>query len=75
MKILWQLCFLFALCFVGEIASSLLPFPFPASVISLLILLFLAAGLFLVFIGVQCDAFWRSVRRAQFERREGFRRW
>ena len=41
MKILWQLCFLFALCFVGEIASSLLPFPFPASVISLLILLFL----------------------------------
>ena len=41
MKILWQLCFLFALCFVGEIASSLLPFPFPASVISLLVLLFL----------------------------------
>ena len=41
MKILWQLCFLFALCFVGEIASSLLPFPFPARVISLLVLLFL----------------------------------
>ena len=41
MKILWQLCFLFALSFVGEIASSLLPFPFPASVISLLVLLFL----------------------------------
>jgi hypothetical protein len=42
---------------------------------ALLILLFLATGLFLVFIGIRCDAFWRSVRRAQFERREGFRRW
>jgi hypothetical protein len=42
---------------------------------ALLILLFLTAGLFLVHIGIRCDAFWRSVRRAQFERREGFRRW
>ena len=41
MKILWQLCFLFALCFIGDIASFLLPFPFPSSVISLLILLLL----------------------------------
>lgn len=41
MKILWQLCFLFALCFVGEMVSSFLPFPFPASVVSLLLLLFL----------------------------------
>ena len=41
----------------------------------LLILLFLAAGFFLVLIAARCDAFWRSVRRAQFERREGFRRW
>jgi hypothetical protein len=42
---------------------------------ALLILLFLAAGLFLVFIAVRCDAFWRGARRAQFERQEGFRRW
>ena len=39
------------------------------------IMLFLAAGLFLVFIGVRCNAFWRGARRAQFERQEGFRRW
>ena len=41
MKILWQLCFLFALCLIGDMASFLLPFPFPSSVISLLILLLL----------------------------------
>ena len=41
MRILWQLCFLFALCAVGELGSYFLPFPFPASMVSLFILLFL----------------------------------
>lgn len=41
MNILKQLFLIFTLCLCGEVISSLLPFAFPASVISLL-LLFLA---------------------------------
>ena len=38
MKILKQLLIIFALCLCGEVISILLPFSFPASVISLLLL-------------------------------------
>lgn len=41
MNILKQLFFIFLLCLCGEVISSLLPFAFPASVISLLLLFLL----------------------------------
>ena len=41
MKIIKQLCIIFALCMAGEIISYVLPFSFPGSIIGLLILLML----------------------------------
>ncbi len=41
MKIICQLGVLFAVCWVSQIIESLLPFAFPASVISMLLLLLL----------------------------------
>ena len=41
MKILGQICILFALCWVSQIIEALLPFPFPASVIGMILLLLL----------------------------------
>ena len=41
MKLLKQLAFLFILCLVGELISSVLPFAFPAGIISMIILLIL----------------------------------
>lgn len=41
MKIIKQLCLIFAICMVGEIISAALPFPFPASVAALLLMLVL----------------------------------
>jgi holin-like protein len=46
MKILSQLGILLALCLIGEWMSSLLSFPFPGSILSmLLVLLFLLTGM------------------------------
>ncbi len=46
MKYLGQLALIFALCLVGDLIASLLPFPLPGSVVSmLLILLLLISGL------------------------------
>ena len=39
MKILYQIAIIFALCLTGEIISALLPFPFPASISAMLLLL------------------------------------
>ena len=41
MKILTQLTILFAICLVGQLLAEWLPFPFPGSVISMIILLLL----------------------------------
>ena len=41
MKIIKQLCIIFAICMVGEIISAALSFPFPASVAALLLMLLL----------------------------------
>ena len=41
MKIIKQLCIIFAICIVGEIVSYVLPFSFPGSIVGLLILLLL----------------------------------
>lgn len=41
MNILKQLCTIFILCLFGELISSLLPFAFPASVISLILVFLL----------------------------------
>lgn len=41
MKILVQIGLIFGLCWVSQIIESILPFPFPASVISLIVLLVL----------------------------------
>ena len=44
MKLLKQLAFLFILCLIGEYISSILPFAFPAGIISMIILLILNFG-------------------------------
>ena len=41
MKILWQIGIIFGICWVSEIIASLLPVTFPASVISMVVLLIL----------------------------------
>lgn len=41
MKLLLQLFYIFTLCLIGEGISSALPFPFPSSIISMLLLLIL----------------------------------
>ncbi len=41
MKILWQIGLLFGICLVGEAVALVLPFAFPASVISMILLLIL----------------------------------
>lgn len=41
MKFLWQIGIILAVCFAGEGISLLLPFPFPASVIAMIILFLL----------------------------------
>lgn len=41
MKILWQIGILFAVCLLGEGISLIIPFPFPPSVIAMIILLLL----------------------------------
>lgn len=41
MKLLKQLCIIFGLCLVGIIISSILPFTFPSSLISMILLLIL----------------------------------
>lgn len=41
MKILLQIGIIFAICFLGEIVSVLIPFNFPSSVISMIILFLL----------------------------------
>ena len=41
MPVLGQLCVIFAICLASEGISAVLPFPFPSSVISMLILLVL----------------------------------
>ena len=41
MKILRELLIIFSICLVGQFISELLPIPFPASVLSLVILLLL----------------------------------
>lgn len=43
MKLLLQIAVLLGICLVGEGLSSLLPFPFPASVISMILLFVLLA--------------------------------
>ena len=37
MKIMMQIAIIFLLCFVGELIAAILPFPFPASVISMIL--------------------------------------
>lgn len=37
MKIMMQLAIIFLICFIGEAIAAILPFPFPASVISMLL--------------------------------------
>ena len=37
MKIMMQIAIIFLLCFIGEIIAAILPFPFPASVISMIL--------------------------------------
>ena len=39
MKILMQLAIILLICLLGEVLAALLPFPFPASVISMLLVL------------------------------------
>ena len=41
MKLLKQLCIIFGLCLVGIVISSILPFTFPSSLISMILLLIL----------------------------------
>jgi len=41
MNILYQIAIIFGLCLIGEAISALLPFPFPSSIIALLLLLVL----------------------------------
>lgn len=41
MKILWQIGLILGVCFIGEGISLLLPIPFPASVISMIIIFIL----------------------------------
>lgn len=43
MKYLIQLALIFALCLIGDLISSVFPYPFPGSVISMLLLLILLA--------------------------------
>ena len=58
MKIIWQIGILLGVCLVGEWISYLLPFPFPASVIAMLLLL----GLMV----------WKILRPEQMEETAGF---
>ncbi len=44
MPILSQLCVIFVICLAGEGISAMLPFPFPSSVLSMLLLLALLAA-------------------------------
>lgn len=37
MKIMMQLAIIFLLCLIGEVIAAILPFPFPASVISMIL--------------------------------------
>ena len=37
MKLLMQLAIVFLICLLGEIIAAILPFPFPASVISMIL--------------------------------------
>ncbi len=39
MNILYQIAIIFGICLAGEAISALLPFPFPASIIALLLML------------------------------------
>ncbi len=46
MEILKKLCLVFLICFVGDVISKLLPFPFPGSVLAMVILfIFLLTGI------------------------------
>lgn len=38
MKILKQICIIFSLCMFGDLISKILPFPFPGSVIAMLLM-------------------------------------
>lgn len=40
MKLLMQLAIVFLICLFGEVIASILPFPFPASVISMILVFF-----------------------------------
>ncbi len=39
MNILYQIAIIFGICLIGEAISAILPFPFPSSIIALLIML------------------------------------
>lgn len=41
MKIMYQIALVFLICWVGQIVEALLPFPFPASVIAMVLLFLL----------------------------------
>ena len=43
MKIIEQICVVFAICLAAEGISAILPFPFPASVLSMVLLFVLLA--------------------------------
>ena len=47
MKILIQLGLLFGVCILGDLISSVLPFAFPGSVVSMLLMLFLLLSRFM----------------------------